>query len=324
MLASLQKQMEEQRAKANREREKAALERDATACVHNQLITQIEILRKSQSTRNQRAEGSRTPPSPPGTARATRTESSWRRNRTHSPSDNQHSENSGSYKAPKVSCIEGIEEIIRKRIEDASQHFRKEAEPCGLRTFDSLLSEEITSHRFLKKFVMPSFECYAGAIDPIQHLCQYQDNMVVHFQDDFLMSRLFPSSLKGAAYDWFYTLPRQSLWSFEEVKQVFYHQYASRRELKKNNMHLLTIKMKPGESLKQYVDYFHSQMTLVYNCNDDVVAAAFISGMQVTHSFYKYLVKHEVTKMRDILAPRSIFKLRMLPGVLPTDPPSEG
>ena len=41
-------------------------------------------------------------------------------------------------------------------------------------------------------------------------------------------------------------------------------------------------------------------MTLVYNCNDDVVAAVFISGMQVTHS-YKYLVKHKVIKMRDIL-----------------------
>ena len=42
-------------------------------------------------------------------------------------------------------------------------------------------------------------------------------------------------------------------------------------------------------------------MALVYNCNDDVAAVAFISGMQVTHSFYKHLVKYEVTKMRDIL-----------------------
>jgi len=39
---------------------------------------------------------------------------------------------------------------------------------------------------------------------------------------------VFPSSLKGAAYDWFYTLSRHSLQSFEEVKQAFYHQYASR------------------------------------------------------------------------------------------------
>ena len=59
--------------------------------------------------------------------------------------------------------------------------------------------------------MMPSFECYSGATDPIQHLHQYQDKMAVHSHDDLLLSRVFPSSLKGAAYDWFYTLPKQSL-----------------------------------------------------------------------------------------------------------------
>ena len=59
-------------------------------------------------------------------------------------------------------------------------------------------------------------------------------------------------------------------------------------------------------------------MVLVYNCNDDVVATAFISGMQVIHSFYKHLVKHEVTKMGDILAcAQKYIKMKMLPGVLP-------
>ena len=42
-------------------------------------------------------------------------------------------------------------------------------------------------------------------------------------------------------------------------------------------------------------------MALIYNCNEDVAVAAFISGLQVTHSFYKHLVKYEVTKIRDIL-----------------------
>ena len=42
-------------------------------------------------------------------------------------------------------------------------------------------------------------------------------------------------------------------------------------------------------------------MALVYNYNDVVVVIVFISGLQVTHLFYKHLVKHEVTKMRDIL-----------------------
>ena len=60
-------------------------------------------------------------------------------------------------------------------------------------------------------------------------------------------------------------------------------------------------KMKSGESLKNYVNCFKSQMALVYNCNENVVAAAFISERQVTNPFYKYLVKNDITKMRDIL-----------------------
>ena len=42
-------------------------------------------------------------------------------------------------------------------------------------------------------------------------------------------------------------------------------------------------------------------MALMYNCNNGVVVFALISELQVSHSFYKPLVKHEVTKMRHIL-----------------------
>ena len=42
-------------------------------------------------------------------------------------------------------------------------------------------------------------------------------------------------------------------------------------------------------------------MALVYNCNEDEAVAAFISGLQVTHSFYKHLVKNDVTNKSDIL-----------------------
>ena len=43
-------------------------------------------------------------------------------------------------------------------------------------------------------------------------------------------------------------------------------------------------------------------MSLVYNCNDDITEAAFIVGMQIDHSFYKHLAKHDVTNMKDILS----------------------
>jgi len=63
--------------------------------------------------------------------------------------------------------------------------------------------------------------------------------------------------------------------------------------------------MKLGESLKYFVSYFQSRMALVYNCNDDVGVTAFISGLQVSHS-YKHL-EHEVTRMRDILSRSQMY-----------------
>jgi len=52
-------------------------------------------------------------------------------------------------------------------------------------------------------------------------------------------------------------------------------------------------------------------MALVYNCKNDVAAASFVSRLQVTYFFYKYLMKYEVTKMSDILRLRSTFRSRM-------------
>ena len=64
MLSNLRKQMDEQRAEAACDREKATLEIEATTHLHNQLVAEIEIFRKLQSTQKPKDEGYRTPPSP--------------------------------------------------------------------------------------------------------------------------------------------------------------------------------------------------------------------------------------------------------------------
>ena len=65
-------------------------------------------------------------------------------------------------------------------------------------------------------------------------------------------------------------------------------------------------------------------MTLVYNCNDDVTAVAFIRVLQVSQS-YKHLVKPEVTKMRDILArAQKYIQIEDAIWGCPTASPSEG
>jgi len=66
----------------------------------------------------------------------------------------------------------------------------------GLRPTDSPLSREITTLRFLKKIIMPSFNDYSRTPDLLLHLRQYQNKMVVYAHDDLLLCRAFPFSLK--------------------------------------------------------------------------------------------------------------------------------
>jgi len=88
---------------------------------------------------------------------------------------------------------------------------------------------------------------------------------MVYSRNDLLMCLTFLSSLKGVASYWFYSSLLRSLHNSEEITEAFLTQYASRWEAKKNNHHLLTIKMRHGDNLKSYIDYFHNQLAKVPN-----------------------------------------------------------
>ena len=126
--------------------------------------------------------------------------------------------------------------------------------------------------------------------------------MVVSSRNDPLMCLAFSSSLKGVVSNWFYSLSPHSLYNFEEVTEKFLTQYASRLEARRNNHHLFTVKMKQGDNLKSYISYFQSQLAKVSSYDEDVSVLAFISGLHVSHPLYKHLLKHDVTRMSEILS----------------------
>ena len=84
--------------------------------------------------------------------------------------------------------------------------------------------------------------------------------------------------------------------------EVLLTQYASLLEAKKNNHHLLTVKMRPSDSFKLYIDYFQNHLAKVPNCGEDVSALTFIRRSQVSHLLYKHLLKHDVTRMSEVLS----------------------
>jgi len=62
-------------------------------------------------------------------------------------------------------------------------------------------SQGILEYEFLKKFMILSFDYHSVQSDPVQHLRQYQNKMVIHSRNDSILCRIIPSSLKGVAFD---------------------------------------------------------------------------------------------------------------------------
>ena len=197
--------------------------------------------------------------------------------------------------------LDEVRELIRKEVQEAGLCLTNKDGPATLRLTLSPLSPDILNIQFPRKFSVPTFEYYNGTSDPMQHLRHYQDKMAVYSYSDALLCRMFPSSLKGLASDWFYSLKPGSISSFEQVARTFLSQYSSCQEYRKTSNHLFTLKMYHDESLKKYLTRFQTERAKVHSCSDDVAAAAFISGLRQDHSLYASLLKHNVTDMNEVL-----------------------
>ena len=59
----------------------------------------------------------------------------------------------------------------------------------------SPFTREIEKAKLLRRFHQPTFAVYNGRTDPVEHVNQFKQKMVVHSQDKTLMCRVFPSNL---------------------------------------------------------------------------------------------------------------------------------
>ena len=58
---------------------------------------------------------------------------------------------------------------------------------------------------------------YNGRTDPVEHVSHFNQRMVMHFKNEALMCKVFPSSLGPVAMRWFDDLGAGSIDSFKEL-----------------------------------------------------------------------------------------------------------
>ena len=80
---------------------------------------------------------------------------------------------------------------------------------------DSPFSTAVMECSIPSKFRLPQLELFDGLKDPQDHLNTFKTTLGLQQPPDEILCRSFPTTLKGAAREWFIKLPTSSIDSFK-------------------------------------------------------------------------------------------------------------
>lgn len=114
---------------------------------------------------------------------------------------------------------------------------------------ESPFTDDIMTKDPPEKYTIPKFVTYNGTADPVDHLFHYRKVMTLHEHLDYLMCRVFPSSLHGPALTWFHKIPSKTISNFPQLCKLFIAQYSCNRKQIKDIDSLFNLKK--SESYKK-------------------------------------------------------------------------
>ncbi|XP_027093768.1 uncharacterized protein [Coffea arabica] len=141
---------------------------------------------------------------------------------------------------------------------------------------------------------------YDASTDPEDHLSVFLTHMRLQTAADEIRCKTFPMFLKGKARLWFQGLAPGSIRSFPELARQFVAQFVSSKTYAKNATHLMSIRQKPDESLRNFMTCFNAESLQVRDKDEKVVMAAFTNGLRVEELFYE-LAKKPPVNLEELL-----------------------
>ncbi|GKV12353.1 hypothetical protein SLEP1_g23508 [Rubroshorea leprosula] len=160
------------------------------------------------------------------------------------------------------------------------------------------LNTNITLETYPVGFKIPQLETYDGTKDPDDHLHALYSCMQAQNASDALMCKIFPSTLRGNARTWYYSLPPRLISSYTDMASAFATKFSSRRLIRKTTSELMRVKQRDGESLKNYMSRFNDVVLEVSSFDQAVGIAAVISGLKHDR-FRDSLIKHVATTFSE-------------------------
>ena len=98
----------------------------------------------------------------------------------------------------------------------------------------SPLGQRILEYDPPRVFVIPDFSMFDDSSDPYDHMLHYNQAMLLNANNDYLLCKVFPASLRGPVLAWFHKLPCNLINSFNDRWEAFVLKYLCSVRQKKN------------------------------------------------------------------------------------------
>ncbi|XP_023910508.1 uncharacterized protein LOC112022163 [Quercus suber] len=169
-----------------------------------------------------------------------------------------------------------------------------------VRATDSPFNPAVLECLVPSKFWLPQLEPFDGLKDPQDHLNTFKTTLGLQQPLDEILCRSFPTTLKGAAREWFTKLPTSSIDNFEQLSNAFLCHFIGGQHPKRTADHLLTIRQGEKETLRSYVKCFTRETLEVDDADDKVQLTTFKVGLR-SRELVSSLTKNPPKTMVEML-----------------------
>ena len=164
----------------------------------------------------------------------------------------------------------------------------------------SPLGQHILDYEPSRKFVIQAFATFDGSTNPYNHMLRYNQAMILKADNDLLLCKVFPASLRGLALAWFHKLPHNSINSFNELWVAFISQYLCSVRKMRNISSLQTILKEEGESIREFIRRFRKAVQQIGSYSIDAVLQSFRRSFGPPTPFFQSLSLDPPATMEEL------------------------
>ena len=130
-----------------------------------------------------------------------------------------------------------------------------------------------------RHFTHPPFTHYNGKMDPVERVCLFTQIMALYSQNDWLLYKVFPSSLSPMVMRWFNIMKKGSIHNFSKLIQAFEAKFITCSQEPQPIYVLLSMAMGSGETLQSYLDRYWELYNEIRVDNEHTATSTFKLGL---------------------------------------------